>query len=144
MDIGGTASDESSGKVIRPIYDGKIKSWPAFKIKAEAYIVRKGWSDIIIDGVVDTPDATPLYYLCRNDGEGYSDAMWTPRDIIDAVIDGRVEPTNHVLATLSNDVVAFCGAEIKYSALVWAPGSIFSRVGGPRAVSLHAFFVSKN
>ena len=98
MDIGGTASDESSGKVIRPIYDGKIKSWPAFKIKAEAYIVRKGWSDIIIDGVVDTPDATPLYYLCRNDGEGYSDAMWTPRDIIDAVIDGRVEPTNHVLA----------------------------------------------
>ena len=44
----GGRDDSTRSKKEKPSYDGKVSSWPAFRIKGENYIHLKGWAPMVL------------------------------------------------------------------------------------------------
>ena len=101
MASGGDASEETaSGKASqRPIYDGKSSTWPETKIIWKNYINRKGWDKVVFTTKYQAkPIMSARYYVCRDDGEGWSEVAWSPREILTAIEKGEIEPIRYLVA----------------------------------------------
>ena len=58
---GDNASSKAHEKI--PTFNGKISTWPAFRIQAKGYFARKGWTDVVLKGASTTQPPSKLIYI---------------------------------------------------------------------------------
>ena len=89
----GGRDDSTRSKKEKPSYDGKVSSWPAFRIKGENYIHLKGWAPMVLG----TAPTMTKWYVTKVSTSTSSKGTYTSKAILDAVASGKVDPADYVV-----------------------------------------------